>query len=1295
MQHTNKLRTSRKQALFESRREREFYRYFEPIRALTEDGPPLCDFRDEASVRNHRPFSSPDRALTAFCQLGALRLGTRRAMLFFFDSNNAYVLAEATRSLSLVDDSVHDIEDQLWLGHSVIPRGYSICEETVCRLPSIDEQDLDSPDRSMIHVINDIDQDAQFCDRPFVVDGPKAKFYAGVPITTSKGVNIGAYCCLDDRKHDGLDAKGMAFLRDMAATVMTHLEMVRAKSESERGQLMVSGLGAFIEGAPSLQRWEEEAERRERRKRQYRPPFSTTPSTAPKGGDTTSTIVENAQRSHNADLVPSVDRPAVDTTPSIPAVSVQASQCAKTSRQSEDLREHLVSSSVKTAFQRAANLLREAVDVDGCAFLDATPGTYGGLVETHDGSDQSQTSDAQTSSPDATSTEGESQALGKRSDSRDAPCKVLAASHAPEHCSDHLEALQTDMQATNITEKFLRALMRRHPQGKIWNFNEEGEASSESELSDGSPASRSSTDSTEGSVKRTARRRRSRIDDGRELQRLFPGVRCLALVGMWDPNRGRWFSACAVWTFSPLRLFSTESELHYLSAYCDVVMAEVHRLEAINSDKAKSDFISSISHELRSPLHGILGSVEVLQDSNFDSSGEDLVSQIEICGRTLLDIVDHLLDYSKINHHIKVKEPTGERYADSRTRPRLSSNSERKARLGNMMVLDADVPLDETTEEVVETAVYSFCCSRGKQFILDRKVAVTLEIDRSAELNWRCKLPLGGWKRICINLVSNALKYTSEGFIHVSLRAQPIAGKRKRFNAVFQVRDSGRGMSKDFLENHLFKAFSQEDSLIEGTGLGMSLVAKIVKAMGGKVEVQSEKDVGTTMTVTVPLDYGKADKDEQVLVDQRAARTPLNDISIAILATEKAAHDDGKDGKSVHDTARSLIMSSIRSNCEQMGVNVVQGSVEAPPSADILLLMEDDYLAKMQSAPLRVDKPLLLLCNSAISARKLRVEGRAAGLTTQIVEYIAQPYGNERLIKAIKKCMAGPQDREGITARSQPATGALSDHQGSLVLKGVSDIDDMSGHAAQLPHRSKDDMAHGTFNDGSLQSPPVLSPSLTDGLKTPAIGDAFKSAPDDYLSARSRSTGDQSLSPRAVDSGSPKDPTAQLTTKSVRPSGLSLLLVDDNQINLKLLSNYAAKQGHHKIAATDGQQAVNMYKAACIAGNFLNGQTGKHGFNTSATPPDRPQVILMDINMPVLDGFEATRQIRAFEEKHNIKPAHIIALTGLGSASAQQEAFSSGVDLFLCKPVRLKELTKVLAEIKSSEKDSSDGATPA
>ena len=70
----------------------------------------------------------------------------------------------------------------------------------------------------------------------------------------------------------------------------------------------------------------------------------------------------------------------------------------------------------------------------------------------------------------------------------------------------------------------------------------------------------------------------------------------------------------------------------------------------------------------------------------------------------------------------------------------------------------------------------------------------------------------------------------------------------------------------------------------------------------------------------------------------------------------------------------------------------------------------------------------------------------------------------------------------------------------------------------------------------------------------------------------------------------------------------------------------------------------------------------------------------MDISMPVMDGFEATRRIRAYERENGLQPVAIFALSGLASASAQQEAQESGIDLFLTKPVRLKELSLILQQ---------------
>ena len=100
-------------------------------------------------------------------------------------------------------------------------------------------------------------------------------------------------------------------------------------------------------------------------------------------------------------------------------------------------------------------------------------------------------------------------------------------------------------------------------------------------------------------------------------------------------------SGCLVWTTDSKRLLD-EEDLAYFSVFGHSVMAELSRIELMTADNAKSDFISSISHELRSPLHGILGCAELLRETLNSPSQKELISMVEICGKTLLDTMNHL-----------------------------------------------------------------------------------------------------------------------------------------------------------------------------------------------------------------------------------------------------------------------------------------------------------------------------------------------------------------------------------------------------------------------------------------------------------------------------------------------------------------------------------------------------------------------------------------------------------------------------------------------------------------------------
>jgi CheY-like chemotaxis protein len=108
----------------------------------------------------------------------------------------------------------------------------------------------------------------------------------------------------------------------------------------------------------------------------------------------------------------------------------------------------------------------------------------------------------------------------------------------------------------------------------------------------------------------------------------------------------------------------------------------------------------------------------------------------------------------------------------------------------------------------------------------------------------------------------------------------------------------------------------------------------------------------------------------------------------------------------------------------------------------------------------------------------------------------------------------------------------------------------------------------------------------------------------------------------------------------------------------QILVAFMAKSKREWTTAENGLEAVEAYLAS----------------------PKSYSGILMDISMPVMDGLVASRRIREFERTQDLVPTTIIALTGIASASAQQEAFASGIDLFMTKPVRLKELAEILAK---------------
>jgi signal transduction histidine kinase len=277
----------------------------------------------------------------------------------------------------------------------------------------------------------------------------------------------------------------------------------------------------------------------------------------------------------------------------------------------------------------------------------------------------------------------------------------------------------------------------------------------------------------------------------------------------------------------------------------------------------KTDFISSISHELRSPLHGVLASVEFLQETALTEVQADMVSNINASGRVLLDTINHVLDFSKVNKKVKGRGKVLKRRSNKEKRLSFRDYDH----LDNTADDTADVCI--LSEEVMESVwagrnmsklLYGTPSSQQKSppqsMATPPEDPVTVIMDITWQPSWTSEMDAGAWRRILMNLFGNSIKYTKSGFIKVSMIVEEemnVRGKKVSSLLVLKVKDSGKGMSKEFLKHHLFKPFTQEDSLAVGAGLGLSIVRHIIQDLGGEINFTSEQGVGTEATVKLPM----------------------------------------------------------------------------------------------------------------------------------------------------------------------------------------------------------------------------------------------------------------------------------------------------------------------------------------------------------------------------------------------------------------------------------------------------------
>jgi CheY-like chemotaxis protein/signal transduction histidine kinase/CHASE3 domain sensor protein len=676
------------------------------------------------------------------------------------------------------------------------------------------------------------------------------------------------------------------------------------------------------------------------------------------------------------------------------------------------------------------------------------------------------------------------------------------------------------------------------------------------------------------------------------------------------------------------------------------------------SSKYKSEFLANMSHELRTPLNSLLILAKNLAANDDGNLTAEQVEESQIIyngGLELLNLINDILDLSKVE-------------------------------AGKLSIITDDAPLQDVARRM-EQQFFPVAADRGLDFSVRIAPDVPPVIHTDAQRV----------DQVLKNLLSNAFKFTEEGSIVLDIFRPDPGTLFQRDNLAagqalaFAVTDTGIGIDQTKL-NSIFEAFQQEDGSTDrhygGTGLGLTIARKFAHMLGGEIHVASEKGTGSTFTLVLPEHWQIGENGGRTETERSAASRPAKQAGGTDprkeLRTPHAGRMDGAAQKGrtlliieddrdfAHILAKIAQARGYRPLVAHDGKTGIVMAGEHAVSAIILDLRLPDIDGLTVLDQLKHDLrtrhiPIHIITGMPDSDAITPLRKGAIGCLNKpvAVEDIEGAFRKieDVLRSSIKKILVVEDDR-----KSQAAIQTL------LKKKDVNIICVGTGHTAlkRLESEAFDciilDLAlpdmtgfewlasiSEQFDSESL--PPVIvytAKELTEDENT-KLSQYTGSIVIKGAHSSERLLDEVTLFLHSVESTLSKDQQAIIRMQHNPDKvlqGRTVLLVDDDLRNTFALSKMLKKHGMNVVIADNGQMAIEK-----LAQNA------------------QIELVIMDIMMPVMDGYQAMYKIRQNEQWHKMP---IIALTARAMPEEQEKCMEAGANDYLTKPVDLEHLLTLM-----------------